>query len=294
MSQKIRFSFNDWLVCKQIQNELKKQNKMIIVIEGNIGVGKSTFCKHLFLKKCNPDNFGNHYLHVEEGINERQLVKFSRKLKENPYDCEKVIWRFEHNITNKSFFLLEKSIKTTLNSDKYYLFDRSIIGHYVFLLLYYFLGYIDEHIILNYEKIYKFNWKLKIIPFLDDNCIILHLFQYAEDCFTQKNKRNHESDKLVTMDYLQLIEWCYFCVYTHFNLLKKKIVYGYPIDRWNLNQETNKKSFEHIRKHLRIDRVKNRFKLYAFPEYFIELQYLKYCPVTLKPDYFLDKAQSLS
>lgn len=294
MSQNFRFSFNDWLVCKRIQEKLLEQNKQILIIEGNIGAGKSTFCKHLFLKKCNPDDYDHHYLHVEEGINERHLVKFSRKLKEFPYDNEKAIWRFENNITNKSHFLLKKAVKQTLCSEKYYIFDRSILGHYVFLLLYYFMGYIDEQIVINYERQYGISWKLKVMPFLYDNCIILHLFKYVENCFINKNKRGHDSDEFVTKHYLQLIEWCYYCVYNHFKLLVKRVVFGYPVDRWNLNDQTNKMPFNNIRQYLIIGRIKKRFKLYAFPEYYIALQYLKYCPVTLKQDRFLDEIPTTS
>ena len=280
----LHYSKNDILIVKKIEQELIFQNKKILIIEGNIGCGKTTFIENFFL---NQKTFGNDseeknktfkkkFIYFRECYNERKLIELSEKIKNKDPDLSKYIIKYERIVLNKSLF----GIRIINRKNKYGLFDRNFIGHYVFTLLYYFTGLISKYQLLEYEQQYGFNWKTKKLPFPKDKYIVLHIFQNVEHCFRNIKERNRLSDQYITETQLFLIEWCYYCFYEHYELFDKKTVFPYPITPFK-KMIIERKSFEIIRKELIIPRVKERINLYAFYELTIEIFYDKKCPIPL-------------
>ena len=273
------------LTIKQVIHNLKKLNKRLLFIEGNIGAGKTHFINNdlsnheIFSVDFKQYKVKDKYHIYYEGINERHLVNLSKIIdKTRSEKAAPYILRFQNSIQRKSIYYVNFAIKKNLDA----IFDRSFIGHYVFALAYYFTGYINKQQLLDYEKFNGFDWKKKKLPIDKSKFIILHIFKTVRKCSENIEKRNNESDKFITREYLYIIQWCYYCFYRHFGLLNSKEKFSYcESERFKY---INFNTFDVIRPILKINRIKERMELYAFQENYIDIEYEKSFHLTvIKP-----------
>ena len=173
----------------------KSKSKCIIAIEGNIGVGKSTFTN--ILQK----NFNDSII-VSEPVDLWLDIK-STKSDENILGLfYKDIPRWGYTFQNMAYVTRMMKIQNGINSDKNIVFlDRSLgTDKNVFEKMLY-----DDGLIIDIEhKIYEL-WSDFYINYINNDYIIKYIYLRCkpETAYERIQKRGRDEEKNITIDYLK-------------------------------------------------------------------------------------------
>lgn len=177
---------------------------MIFSIEGNIGSGKSTFCKYLkehFSKFYNKPH-GTNVLFVDEPVDDWLSIKDSEgNLLEHFYKCpEKYSYCFQMTAYISRLIKLKKAIKNA-KSDDTIIMERSVFSDYnVFARMLYDTGKINE---IEFEC-----YKMWFDHFLEDFPAFFYIYIKTDfkNCYERVLKRSRAGETPITEKYLETCE----------------------------------------------------------------------------------------
>jgi deoxyadenosine/deoxycytidine kinase len=173
----------------------QQQSKCIIAIEGNIGVGKSTFTNIL------QNNFNDSII-VSEPVDLWLDIKSSHKSDENILGLfYKDIARWGYTFQNMAYITRMIKIQNGINSDKKIVFlDRSLgTDKNVFEKMLY-----DDGLMTDIEhQIYEL-WCNFYNTYINNNNVINYIYLRCnpETAYQRIKKRGREEEKNITLEYL--------------------------------------------------------------------------------------------
>jgi len=203
------------IICSLIKYYKRKNKKILISIEGNIGVGKTTFLNML----KNSDYFKKNSIFVEEPIDDWINLKdeHDKNLLKKFYD-DKERWSYTfqncayitrmYKMTdalnkNKKFIFLDRSIKTDKNVFAKMLRDDSTEEHM----------YIDK---CEWDTYNLWNDFFEKFILGDTKQIIIYLYCEPEIAHNRILKRNRIEENTIPQEYLKKLH------YYHENWIKKE------------------------------------------------------------------------
>lgn len=177
---------------------------MIFSIEGNIGSGKSTFCKYLkdnFSIYCNKPRDSN-VIFVDEPVEDWENIKDEQgNLLEHFYRCpEKYSYCFQMTAYISRLMKLKQAMNKA-KSDDIIIMERSVFTDYnVFAKMLYDSGKINE---IEFES-----YKLWFYHFLEDFPVFFYIYIKTDfkKCHERVLKRSRTGETLITEEYLQTCE----------------------------------------------------------------------------------------
>lgn len=177
---------------------------MIFSIEGNIGSGKSTFCKYLknhFSKYYNKPHHAN-VIFVDEPVEDWENIKDNDgNLLEHFYKCpEKYSYCFQMTAYISRLVNLKKAIKKA-KSDDTIIMERSVFSDYnVFARMLYDSGKINEIEFQSYNK--WFDHFLEDLP----SFFYIYIKTDFKNCHSRVLKRSRSGETPITEAYLKMCE----------------------------------------------------------------------------------------
>lgn len=177
---------------------------MLISIEGNIGSGKSTFCKYLkdhFSRYYNKPSYTNIHF-VDEPVDEWLALKDSEgNILEHFYKCpEKYSYCFQMTAYISRLVNLKNQLKKSKPND-IIIMERSVFSDYnVFAKMLHASGKIND---IEYQS-YKmwFDHFLEEIP----GILFVYLRTDFDKCYERVTKRSRVEENKITLDYLKECE----------------------------------------------------------------------------------------
>ena len=155
----------------------------LLIIEGNIGIGKSTLSKNI------SENFG--YKLFKEPVEDNPyLEKFYKEPKR--WALEMQFWLMSHR-----FIQHQEAIEYIWTTGNSACFDRSIHGDLVFCKRNYLDGNIDELGYANYLKMHEVMTRFLMIP-----QITIFLDAKPEICLERIKQRNRNCECTIPLQYL--------------------------------------------------------------------------------------------
>tara|TARA_Y100000992_G_scaffold235883_1_gene166719 strand:- start:473 stop:1261 length:789 start_codon:yes stop_codon:yes gene_type:complete len=177
---------------------------MIFSIEGNIGSGKSTFCKYLkehFSKNYNKPHNSN-VLFVDEPVDNWIAIEDSTgNLLEHFYECpEKYAYCFQMTAYISRLVNLKKAIKESKSGDTI-IMERSVFSDYnVFARMLYDSGKINE---IEFQS-----YKMWFDHFLEDLPPFFYVYIKTDfkNCHVRVLNRSRVGESPITEEYLEMCE----------------------------------------------------------------------------------------
>lgn len=208
-------------------------------VEGNIGVGKTTFIESV-RKKWNEDDEKGHVVVFSEHINSDALDAFYN----DPKTMGIIMQSFMFGLKMYSDCIYEmikscplmidgldegNSIvpyngKKTFNDIKHFTFihDRSLLGVFIFTLTNYIEGNIDQH----FYKAFTALFMKKVAPveslFSKDNSHLIYLSDSTNAIYKRIHSRNRKEEASIPKDYIIILDCIYSLTIIHMTRLKKK------------------------------------------------------------------------
>tara|TARA_B100001287_G_scaffold276633_1_gene288372 strand:- start:2543 stop:3205 length:663 start_codon:yes stop_codon:yes gene_type:complete len=177
---------------------------MIFSIEGNIGSGKSTFCKYLkeYFSKYYNEAWNSKVIFVDEPVDVWESIKDADgNLLEHFYKSpEKYSYCFQMTAYISRLVNLKNAIKKANRNDTI-IIERSVFSDYnVFAKMLYKSGKINE---IEFQC-----YKMWFDHFLEDlpNFFFIYLKTDFKNCHTRVLKRSRVGESPITEDYLQMCE----------------------------------------------------------------------------------------
>jgi len=211
---KTKLNPNKFLTESDIVAHLaKKKSSVVVGLEGNIGAGKSSLAtrlkKEMTLVKA-----------YDEELNMMFLQLF--------YDDPKTYgWAFQWGMlkTRQYQFALAKLDKT-MASEKVCLWDRTMIGDYIFALWNHLTGSINAKEMRVYEKEFGASFaNLKDAKFIDTVDVFVFLDDEPENCKRKvENERKHEAENAILLSYYEGIDDLHFAIYLKLMSTTTKVV----------------------------------------------------------------------
>ena len=181
----------------------KSNNKIIISIEGNIGVGKSTFIS--ILKRKFPEHFGESCEIIYEPVEIWTNITDSngKNILQTFYDdMSRWAYSFQNIACISRMNMMEQAICNS--SSKYIFLDRSLgTDSNVFEAMLYDDGFINK---LEHEmyKMWTNFYSKHVRP--DIKPIYIYLKANTKTCMERIEKRNRLEEKSITIEYLKKLE----------------------------------------------------------------------------------------
>ena len=201
---------NDDDVYKNLNNIfLNRKNRIIIAIEGEIGAGKSYLSKKLEQRH---DNIKTYY----EDVNE----KFLKLFYENPF---KYGWAFQWGMLQTRLYQFKLAqYDKTYSTSGLSIWDRSMLGDYIFALWNHLTGGINKKEMVVYED--NFGSSLSNLG-ENEKLNIIDLFMFLNDepknCKERvETSRKNNSEKNIPLNYYEGIDDLHFTFFCQ--LLKDK------------------------------------------------------------------------
>ena len=173
-----------------------KMSSIIISIEGNIGVGKSTFIEKILINNFDDCEKVSEPVEIWKTItdeNDKNILQIFYE------DKQRWAYSFQNIACITRMMKIEETVKTS--NKKYIFLDRSLGTDYnVFEKMLYDNGDINEieHKMYNLWCSFYTNYVRK-----NNKIIYIYLKSNAKICLERINKRNRIEEKSITIDYLE-------------------------------------------------------------------------------------------
>lgn len=208
-------------------------------VEGNIGVGKTTFIESL-RKKWNENDEKRHVMVFSEPINSDALDAFYNDPKTmgiimqpfmfglkmySDYVCEMVkSYSLMIDGLDKDNSIVPYNGKKTFNDLKRFTFihDRSLFGVFIFTLTNYIEGNINRHSYKAFSALFM----KKVAPieslFSKDNSYFIYLSDSTNAIYDRIYSRNRKEEDSISKDYIIILDCIYSLSIIHMTRLKNK------------------------------------------------------------------------
>jgi deoxyadenosine/deoxycytidine kinase len=162
----------------------------LIIIEGNIGAGKSTLTDRL------AEQLG--------GIAVYEPVESNPYLADFYKDPKKYALEMQFWLMSKRYQLHLDAIEKVWREGKTVIMDRSIYGDYIFAKAHQVLGNISDIGFANYMAMRNTMERTLLIPQLT-----IYLNVSVDNCLNRINERNRGCESGITKEYLEILEKIY-------------------------------------------------------------------------------------
>lgn len=160
----------------------------IIIIEGNIGSGKSVFCKSYAANNPN-------IIVLEEWVDNILLLDYLSDMKNKATD-------FQFQIQDETVKRIRTAIELA-KEGKTVLIDRGILGNRCFAEIQYEKGFISEKDIEIYRKNYSYN---NIKELTEIPIEIWYLVCNVDVCISRIKNRSRSGENLYDFEYLSMLK----------------------------------------------------------------------------------------
>lgn len=161
-----------------------------IVVEANIGVGKSTMLPRLVKKLNKRDGAGKEWVELQEPVDDPKFNKLLTKFYDNPTPDNRI--KFQMYITNRRYEMCKD-----LPKDKNYVLERSLLSDLVFSQANFLSMEQPDASYMSYY--YDIKDKLSDYPKLD-MCVYLHLDPIT--AYQRMRARGRDAEKELSYSYM--------------------------------------------------------------------------------------------